>query len=338
MNIKYLIITLFISVSVKTIAQDTIPEIKNTHKVFANIYTAGYYNFNTIKPNVGFALSTALLGYRFQKSEKLKFTLIYDVTRTTNGIHVTDTAGNNLPVYYFEGSKYTAFLKMAEIKWYFAKNFSLSAGQLLNEQYLTVQDKVWGHRYVLTTMQELFRMAMPADFGMRIAYKNKKTFALSLGANNGNGPFRHQDTLSTIEYTSNFEIYRIKNLLLKVFVGFTPATFETDNNLISRFSGFIAYQKPKYKIGFEYSKTLNPYFLNIEYSGVSTFAMYNITNKWEIFARYDYVDNSPIVKYENVFVGGFQFKPQKNLFLSLNYRYWENSEIQQLFFNLGAKF
>jgi len=333
---------LFILISIFSISafaqEDTTKVIKPTHKVFASIYTAGYYNFNTTKPNAGFDVSTALIGYSFKKSDILKFTLIYDVTRTTNGITVLDTAGNQLPVYYFEGSKYTAFLKMAELKWNFAKNFSLATGQLLNQQYLTVQDKFWAHRYVMVTMQELYRMANPADFGMRVEYKNKETFAFSLGAVNGNGPFRKQDTLSTIQYNTNFELYLINNLLIKAFVAITPATFETDNNISTAFSGFVAYKQKKYSIGVEYSYTDNVAFTPVIFSGVSAFAMYNVTPKWEIFGRYDYVDNSGIVKLNNTYVTGFQYKPEKNLFISVNYRYWSSSEISQIYFNVGAKF
>ena len=342
MNTKTKVILFFIllGTSLLNFAQDStradLP--KANHRVFANIYTGGYYSFNTKKPNAGFELSTALLGYSFKKGDNIKFTLIYDVTRTTNGFQVYDTSGNTLPVYYFEGSKYTAFLKMAEIKWQFAKHFSLSAGQMLNEQYLTVQDKFWGHRYVLTTMQELFRMGMPADFGMRVEYKNEKQFAISLGANNGDGPFRHQDTLSVLEYTSNLEFYFIKNLLIKTYFALTPSTHDTENNLKTVFSGFLAYKQEKYKIGVEYSYTNHPSFLDINYSGVSSFVSYNLNPKWELFARYDYVDNSPIIQYGNVLVGGLQYQPEENLFLSFNYRHWLPSEVQQIYFNLGAKF
>ena len=337
---KFFKLIILISIfSISAFAQKDSTKIeKPTHKVFANIFTAGYYNFNTTKPNAGFDVSTALLGYSFKKADILKFTLIYDVTRTTNGIIVEDTAGNQLPVYYFEGSKYTAFLKMAELKWNFAKNFSLATGQLLNQQYLTVQDKFWAHRYVMVTMQELYRMANPADFGMRVEYKNNESFAFSLGAVNGNGPFRKQDTLSTIQYNTNFELYLIKNLLIKAYVAITPATFETDNNISTAFSGFVAYKQEKYKIGVEYSYTDNVAFTPTIFSGVSAFAMYNVTPKWEIFGRYDYVDNSGIAKLNNTYVTGFQYQPEKNLFLSVNYRYWSSSEISQIYLNVGAKF
>ena len=324
--------------TLKAEKDSTSVKAKPTNKVFASIYTGAYYNFETKKPNAGFELSTALLGYKFQYSNDLKFTLIYDVTRTTNGINVLDSNGNSLPVYYFEGSKYTAFLKMAEIKWQFHKNFTLSAGQMLNEQYLTITDKIWAHRYIITTMQEAYRMAMPADFGMRVEYKNKETFALSLGANNGNGPFRHQDQEALMEYTSNLEIYLIKNLLVKAYIALTPTTYDTDEELKTSFSGLIAYQNDLFTLGSEYSYTNNAQLKSIDYSGLSTFGYYNVTPKFQVLARYDYVDNSPVIQLENVYIGGFQYKPKKNLFLSLNYRYWQKSEIQQVYFNLGAKF
>lgn len=338
---KVILFSLLISISLLNFAQETKvknPLLEGQHKVFASIYTGGYYAFNTNKPNSGFELSSAILGYKFEKSKRLKFTLMYDVTRTTHGFKISDTDGNNLPVSFFEGSKYTAFLKMAEIKWYFAENFSLSAGQLLSEQYLTVQDKYWGKRYTMTTMQELFRMGNPADFGMRVEYKRDQQFALSIGANNGNGPFRHQDTLSVMEYTSNLELYFIENLIIKGYLALTPAAEETENDLKTTFSGFIAYKKSKYLIGLEYSYTDKPNLIETEYSGASGFASYYVNPKWEIFARYDYVDNSPVVEYGNVVIAGVQYKPEKNLYLSINYRHWLPSEIKQIYFNLGAKF
>ena len=339
-----LIFSLFIllSVSFNIFSQNdslqTKPEVNDKHTVFANIFTGAYYNFNTIQPNAGFDLSTALLGYSYKKSNTLKFTLIYDVTRTTSGISVTDSTGNNYNVLYFEGSSYTAFLKMAEIKWQFSKKISLSAGQLLNEQYLTVTDKFWKHRYVLTTMQELYRMGYPADFGLRFEYKDEKTFALSLGAVNGDGPFRKQDDNAVIEYTTNLEIYYIKNLLIKAFVSLTPATFDVENNLKTVFSGFLAYKVDKYRIGTEYSYTNNVNFNPLVYSGFSIFAMYDITNKFEVFGRYDYIDNSKVIRLNNTCVAGIQYEPEKNLFLSLNYRFWSALEMQQVYFNMGVKF
>lgn len=335
---KLILFFLLMGFSIVNFAQDTIAPPIVKHQVFANIFTGGYYAFKTQNPNAGFDLSTALIGYKFQKSEKLKFTIIYDVTRTTNGFEVFDTSGNSLPIYYFEGSKYTAYLKMAEIKWQFSKNFSFAAGQLLSERYLTSQDKIWAHRYVLVSMQELFRMGNPADFGMRLEYRKANSFAFTIGANNGDGPFRHQDLEGVIEYTSNLEIYKIKDLLIKTYIALTPATYETENNLKTSFSGFVAYQKKKYTLGAEYSYTHHPLFSKDIYSGVSVFGFYKLTPEWEVFSRFDFVQNSSVVKNGSVVVTGIQYQPEQNLFFSVNYRYWMPTDIQQVYLNVGAKF
>ncbi len=307
------------------------------HKIFANIFTGGYHNLGTKDPNVGFELSTALLGYKYTQNKKLKFTLIYDVTRTTHGFKVQDSIGNLMSVNYFEGSKYTAFLKMAEIEWTFAPGFSLSAGEILNEQYLTVQDKVWNHRYVAVTMQELYRMAYPADFGMRLKYRKEELFSVSLSAINGNGPFRHQDRTSLLDYTANIEFYKLKNVILKTFASFTPSTKEQKANNYA-LSFFGAYKTKDYTLGIEYSYTNKEEAINQTYSGASAFASYRFLPKWEVFARYDYVKDAPIVKDGALYLGGIQYQPEKNLFLSLNYRFWQPTDIQQIYLNFGAKF
>ncbi len=341
LSTKLILFLLIIHISLPNFAQAQASKtIKNEekHKVFANIFTGAYHSFNTQKPNAGFELSTALLGYKYQKSDALKLTLIYDVTRTTNGFSVTDQAGNNMNIVYFEGSKYTAFLKMAEIKWMFAPKFSLAAGQLLSEQYLTVQDKFWGHRYVMTSMQEWSRMAYPADFGMRLAYKEPSTFAFSLSALNGNGPFRHQDKESLIEYTANVEVYRVKDMILKGFVSYTPSTTNTKNKQEVAVSLFAGYDNKTFKFGAEYSYTEHPNFADLEYSGASLFTTYKFLQQWEVFARYDYVDNSPITTYGNVYLLGVQYQPDKHLMMSLNYRFWQPTDVRQIYLNFGAKF
>ena len=137
--------------SIKQAIPDERPEIRN---VFGNIFTGFYYGMkNTIKPRAAFGLTAGILGYYHDFNEKISGKIMLDVTRTTNAIEVTDS--NNLPmnVSFFEGSKYTAYLKMAEIKWNINQHFALRVGQLLNTQYLTFQDKFWGYRYISVTYQ-----------------------------------------------------------------------------------------------------------------------------------------------------------------------------------------
>jgi hypothetical protein len=151
-------------------------------------------------------MNTALVGFKKDFSNKATAILIYDVTKTTSDIIVKDSNGTAQNVTYFKGSDYTAFLKQAEVNWKPIKNIELAIGQLLNEQYLTVQDKFWGYRYVAYTFQERYKYGNQADFGFRAAFVNEK-LRISTGIFNGEGPLYKQDSNGWLMYALNAERY-----------------------------------------------------------------------------------------------------------------------------------
>ena len=307
-------------------------------KLFVNLYPGVNYNFTKTEHNTGFVMNTALLGYKRKLTGKISGVIIFDVTRTTNNIEVTDSNGTQMNVSYFEGSKYTAFLKMAQIKWQFHKKWSLAAGQLLNTQYLTLQDKFWAHRYVAVTAQEMYRFGNPADFGMRINWTPNKKISVFLGAFNGEGPFRHQDEHSDFLISSNIEYRPIKNLILKLYYSNQEnysADSLNDKNVIA---GFVGFNHEKYRIGAEYSYIKNADFYNTSYSLISIFSYYNISKKYQIFARYDYVDKSKILEYNSYYIAGVQYSPAKNFYIAANYRYFSTNKNNMLYLNFGLKF
>ena len=195
-------------------ANDTLPKKTYPGKFFANVYTGYYYNFNDhVTPATAFDFPTGLIGYTRKLSDKVSGIIIYDVTRTTN-FSYPDTIGITS---YFEGSKYTAFLKMGQINWNINDLLELNVGQLLNEQYLTVQDKFWGYRYICVTAQEKYRLGNPADFGARMIFHlldNK--LQNSITCVNGEGPFRYQDDGAKFLISDNLE-YRPNDLLTLKF-------------------------------------------------------------------------------------------------------------------------
>lgn len=331
------VLTSFLSFSQNNDSLNT----KNTTdkgKLFSNIYPGMRLNLSTSDNKAGFVLTTALIGYKRTLAKNVTGTIIYDVTRTTNNIQVTDSNGVAMNVNYFEGSRYTAFLKMAEIKWKFHKMFTLSAGQLLNTQYLTLQDKFWGHRYVEVTFQELYRFGNPADFGMRLKYEPNKKLAIYAGAFNGEGPFRHQDEHANFLVSGNIEYRPIKELILKVYyANHIQNTTDTLNNkeIISAFAG---YKNKVFMIGAEYNYVKNADFYSQVWSGFSGFMAYNITDKYEVFYRYDYVDKSKYLEYSSYHIVGVQYKPIENFFTSVNYRFHSVSEYSLIYLNFGLKF
>ncbi len=306
-------------------------------KIFANIYSGAFLKNSNQNNSYGFYLSTALLGYSKQISKNLKGTIIFDVTRTTNNIQVTDTSGNFYNVSFFEGSKYTAFLKMAAIDWQFNKNFSLSVGQLLNTQYLTFQDKFWEHRYVEVTFQELNKFGMPADFGLQLNYHNDEKYKINIGAFNGEGPFRHQDKNSDILISGNIEFYPFSKFVLKTYFAnhFSNKDSLKNKQTISFFGGF---KNQLFTLGLEYNYINSADFLDNDYSGLSVFSFFNFSKKWQIFYRYDFIIKSADYKNKSYHITGLQFKPAKTFFISTNYRFFTSQNTNMIFFNFGLKF
>lgn len=316
---------------------DSIKPITVKHSFFANVFTGFYYSLSDQAiPRTGFDFSTGLLGYRADWDDKATVTLIYDVTKTTNEIIVTDTSGNVLPATWFKGSDYTAFLKMAEIDFKPYKWLEISVGQMLNQQYLTFQDKFWGFRYVATTFQELYRFGSPADFGARVTYKMDKKLNVSAGAVNGEGPFRRQDNQGTIQFFGNVEWFPVKGFTIKAFADYLPVEGKDPRSAFSFFSG---YKCDKWRLGAEYSRVENQ--ANVTgntWEGTSVYGAYKIAGQWQVLARWDNMLQTSAYKNAHYIIAGAEYEPYKGLYISLNGRFLSEGEIPWIFMNFGAKF
>ena len=332
---RYLLLILF-SIACFTGQSQTKDSVKYpAHHLFGNIFTDFRHDFtNHTTPHTAFELSTALLGYKVNVSKDIKATLIYDVTHTTGNISVSDTNGTSMNVLYSKGSEYTAFLKMAEIDWQFAPNFELSAGQLLNQQYLTIQDKFWGYRFIAVTAQEMYRFGYPADFGMRLTYRHGKIFNWSIGAVNGDGPFFHQDDNSTILFQNNIEYRPLGKFIVKLYSGFEQ---KADDPIITN-ALFLAYRIQKFRIGLEYNRVdHNASLPQYNKEGASLYGSYAVTKKIDLLARYDYLMQSGTYRYDWMGLAGFNYHKNK-LNTGLNFRYFTATESFLLYWSFGIFF
>jgi len=311
--------------------------------VFGQIYSDFHYGLNGNKtPRTAFNFNQGIIGYANQVSEKLKGLIMFDVTRTTNITDITDTAGNLMGFNYFEGSKYTAYLKMAEIKWDINEFFSFRVGQLLNTQYLIFQDKFWGYRYVDVTYQEKYRLGMPADFGAQVDFKWKDKLLNQLSVVNGEGPFRHQDMSGKFIFSNNIQYYPTENITLKLYVDYGPATDTGasfgDKSVIS---GFAGYKVLKFRIGGEYTYVFNDGFReNTDYYGFSIYTAYVLNDRFQLFGRYDHLDlKTPLQsKFQNYYILGCQYEPVQQFTTSLNFRYYDPEDMPVMYASFGLKF
>jgi hypothetical protein len=326
-------------------AQNTSLEIikDKSSYVFGQIYAGFRYGFNPdFKPQAAFDFNQGIIGYVHQLSEKLSGKILYDVTRTTHIYEITDTSGNQLNYAYFEGSKYTAYLKMAEIKWDINQYFTFRVGQLLTTQYLTFIDRFWGYRYVDVTFQEKFGLGMPADFGAQLDFKIKDKFVNQFSIVNGEGPFRYQDINSKFIYSNNIQFYPTEKITLKLYTDYGPAS-DTGTNAAPKsvISGFAGYKTDRFRIGAEYTYVFNYGFVkDINYYGLSVFGSVVINDKFQALARYDNLNLEIPVNFENTnyYIVGFQYEPVNKFTTSLNFRYYSADDLPFIYANFGLKF
>jgi hypothetical protein len=339
-----LIVTLTLLLPVLTNGQSSQDQNKEKDRyAFGQIYSAFRYGFkDTYKPQAAFEFNQGIIGYFHQLAPNVSGKIMFDVTRTTNITSITDSTGQSMTVTYFEGSKYTAYLKMAEIKWDINDMFILRVGQLLNTQYLTFQDPFWGYRYIDVTFQERYRLGQPADFGVQFDVKVKDKFVNQFSVVNGEGPFRHQDMNGKFIFSNNIQVTPVKNLTLKVYGDYGPA-IDTgaaygDKWVLSFFAG---YKTAKFRVGGEYDFVNNYAWSNgKDYSGFSVFGGWNVYGKFDILARYDHLQiKSPDeTRKLDYYIIGAQYEPVKMFTTSVNFRYLSEGELPFIYANFGLKF
>jgi len=311
--------------------------------VFGQIFADFKYNFNNeIKPVAAFRFNQGIIGYYHKIADKVSGKIMIDVTRTTNFTSITDSLGRPVSYDYFEGSKFTAYLKMAEIKWDVSDFFTFRFGQLLSTQYLTFQDQFWGFRYVDVTMQEKFRLGMPADFGAQVDLKLKDKLLYQFSVVNGEGPFRYQDDEGNFLFANNIQYYPIKGLTLKLYADYAPAPDTSlstkDKSVISFFAG---YQKPKYRLGAEYSHVSN-YLFTKENSvdAISVFGSVLLIEKFTLLLRWDHLilDSNQKTEKIDYLIAGIQYEPIEKFTTSINYRYFSPDDLGMILASFGLKF
>lgn len=339
-----LILLLFLSVLGGQAQNTSLKVIKeDTSYVFGQIFTDFRYSLkDTYQPQGAFTFNQGILGFVHNHTSQLRGLILFDVTRTTHFYEITDSMGNQMQYQYFEGSKYTAFLKMAEIRWDINEFFRFRIGQLLNTQYLTFQDRFWGYRYIDVTFQEKYRMGMPADFGAQLDFRYKKKLLNQFSVVNGDGPFRHQDMRGKFLYSNNLEVYPTEHITLKLYVDYAPSPDSGENTAAkSVASGFVGYKTKNWRVGAEYAYVSNYiYRKGTDYSGYSVYGSAVLNDKFQVMARYDHLDMKLPEQNEKLdyYIIGFQWEPIRMFTTSLNFRYYSVDHLPFIYTNFALKF
>jgi len=322
--------------SVASFAQ-TDTTFKPSGKVLVQVINRTLYETDGTTGKYGMYINRAHFGYRYQFAPKWSGTVIVDLGRPTvfGNLIVKDTAGNSLPdsYSYKEGSYYTMTLKFSYLEFNPTPKIKLQAGGILQNHYIT-QEKFWGYRYILETFPDRYFGIPSSDLGFIGYFSPLKWLSFDAALTNGEGFRLNQDTHGNVKYAAGVDLKPLKGWITRFYYDnsasgdpLKPAT----QQLLSVFSG---YRLPKlFRIGAEYNYHVNHGNLqNKDLYGISVYGTYEMTERFEIFARFDKLQSNTISGAENAwnyatngqaYITGVHFVPVKNIALSLSYQGWQ---------------
>lgn len=337
MNCKcypYIICIALMTLLTKNIfSQDHESEFEPSGHIYGKIFSNFHYELFNKNSQSEFAVDRAYFGYEYFLSEEFTINLKLDI-------------GSPHQESPYDILKRYAYFKNAALI-YHQNNITLSFG-LIDVMHFKEQEKNWRHRYIYRSFQDEHKFGSSADLGASLKYKFNDFLSADVTVMNGEG-YNQLQTDNAYKTGLGLTFIPLKGLTARIYADYTER-----EEIQSTISSFIGYDfKKMIIIGMEYSYQMNnKYEKDHNLNGFSAYTSYNITNKWQLFGRYDklwsnQIEGEPydwnINKDGSAIIGGIQFSPHKNIKIAANYQDWypyaQNIENESYFYlNLEYKF
>jgi hypothetical protein len=291
-------------------AQDSIPE-PPPGTVSAKIYSHFNYSLDAGTHSTSFEVKRAYFGYKRQLDDHFVGEVKLDIGSVDD-----DSEYALIRRYAYFKNAYMGY-NIGKIRTWFG---------LMDMLQFKVQEKFWGYRYLYRSYLDEYKFGSSADLGAGIQYSPSNLLTTDLVLSNGEG-------YKSLQFDNKYRIglgltlNPSSSLTLRAY--YTIHTSEVHQMI---FTGFAGYRFKKFRIGGEYNHELNYRFLE-GYSrfGYSFYSTYEVSQKWEIFARYDKLLSNILPEEEvpwnlandgSALLAGVQYTPIEYVHLSLNYQDW----------------
>lgn len=281
------------------------PHGEMTAKIHVD-YHQGFGNNNqTYSNNKGFELTRAYFGYKYFFSPFWSMKFILDAD--------DPNAGNLTEV---------AYVKNAQLS-YEKNNICFNIG-IIGLNLYSIQENFWGYRYVYKSAMDRYKFGNSADAGFSFKYDFKKYVSLDVCMTNGEGYKKQQDIEGNYRFGGGLTLKPSKELLLRAYYDYfvSPVSSvganRSDQHILS---SFIGYKLNSFSIGSEFDLLNNYQFDEIDDRYiVSIFTNYTFNSKYNVFARYDYMNADDVWSSQDVLICGVEFSPVKGIKISPNFR------------------
>lgn len=309
---KYLVICCLIFSSNFTSAQDAtvktfVPNGDPIVRIFANVHSG----LTETDPSKAFEVRRAYLGYKYRLSEHFTTEIKVDI-------------GSPEEISEFARLRRYAYFKTAALYW--EKEKWTIRGGIIDTEHYRRQEKYWKHRYIYRSFQDEHRFGPKADLGTTVIFAPFKSLAFDASVMNGEG-YQNLQNDNAFKYSGAVSYFPFSRMQLRVYYDFIDQKVWQ-----STLSTFAAYRYRKITAGAEYNLKGNRDFeQDHNQTGLSFYMSYDITERFELFGRYDRLSsNTPsgytqpwnLVDDGSAIIAGIQFQPIEQVKLALNYQDW----------------
>lgn len=313
-TITFILAIYFWCTNIRTAAQseETTPSGKPVILVFTNVNSS----FNREGSNSEFEVTRAYLGYEHKFSNSFSSRVILDVGDPGAG-----------------DFQFTAFVKNAFLM-YEREKFNARIGMIGTDQF-NVQEKHWGYRYILKSLQDEYSFGVSADIGAGIEYSPAKFISINASLLNGEGYKRIQND-SSFKATTGITITPFDGFMVRAYYDYMNSA--AAQSTISLFTGYTV---KDFRIGAEYSIQRNNRMVSgNDFSGISAWAAYEFAEKFSAFARYDNLWSEALPaeslpwnhgKDGELFTAGFDYSPIKGVKIAPVWIGWQPADRDKYF-------
>ena len=312
-----LILLPFISVA----NNDDQPKGNAIIQIFSNFHT-GLFEQNDIR---GFEMDRCYLGYEYKLNSGLLAKAVMDI-----GAPAATTDDYNR----------LAYIKFAQISWT-RNNFNLQAG-IIPTLLFGTQDKFWGYRYIMQSVQGEYKFGNSADLGISTSYKIADWISADAIIVNGEG-YKKIQKKDGLLYGLGTTIEPLKGMMIRLYANINEDVARLNN--ITNYAMLLGYKNKTFSIGAEYNMVRNLKFIaNNDKEALSVYGTLFLGEKNKLFARVDKIESLNELYQADDEIGiilGSEFKIGKYINLAPNFRMYipaENNLNNKYMLYLSARF
>lgn len=288
------------------------------------------------EPFKEFEIKRSYLGYSYTIDDEFSTKIIFDI-------------GSNS-----SGSAYTAFLKIASLKWSASDNLNLNFG-MVGAKNFKFMEKAWGKRYIYKSLQDQQKWASAADIGMTVDYSLNNNITIDMQILNGDGYKQVQGSDGLMRGAAGIT-YRMGNISIRASRDMKPRTSYGESDKMQTISTIAGvYNISKITMGGEYNiKENTNNVLDNTKTGMSVYGDYKLNDLYSLFGRYDTMGSKDadgnqwnLSEDGNLTIFGIQRKMAKGVTVAVNMQTWGDATAEgaekaekdsALYINLEYKF